>query len=168
MDGRGRMLEEFMAENDLIILNSGEQTFVHSAYHSTSAIDLAVASPSIVAECSWAVLSDLCDSDHILIFLTLSSHFNCNVNTSFNLKKAIGTVSETFADCLWTTLWPSSRSLLQSCSMRPGRLYPFTKGQNLKHECPDIPRTHLDHRGQPPILEGGVGGSNSKTREESL
>ncbi|GFN87765.1 retrovirus-related pol polyprotein [Plakobranchus ocellatus] len=50
-DGRGRMLE-FTAENDLIILNSGEQTFIHSAYHSTSAIDLAVASPSIAAECS--------------------------------------------------------------------------------------------------------------------
>ncbi|GFO14993.1 RNA-directed DNA polymerase from mobile element jockey [Plakobranchus ocellatus] len=32
-DGRGRMLEEFTAENDLIILNSGDQTFVHSAYH---------------------------------------------------------------------------------------------------------------------------------------
>ncbi|GFN74210.1 dimethylaniline monooxygenase [n-oxide-forming] [Plakobranchus ocellatus] len=31
-DGRGRMLEEFTAENDFIILNSGEQTFVHSAY----------------------------------------------------------------------------------------------------------------------------------------
>ncbi|GFO10695.1 RNA-directed DNA polymerase from mobile element jockey [Plakobranchus ocellatus] len=30
-DRRGRVLEEFTAENDLIILNSGEQTFVHSA-----------------------------------------------------------------------------------------------------------------------------------------
>ncbi|GFO14933.1 RNA-directed DNA polymerase from mobile element jockey [Plakobranchus ocellatus] len=51
-DGQWRMLEEFTAENDFIILNSGEQTFVHSAYHPTSAIDLAVASPSIAAECS--------------------------------------------------------------------------------------------------------------------
>ncbi|GFO00723.1 RNA-directed DNA polymerase from mobile element jockey [Plakobranchus ocellatus] len=58
-DGRGRVLEEFTAENDLIILNSGEQTFVHLAYHSTSAIDLAVASPSIAAECSWAAHSYL-------------------------------------------------------------------------------------------------------------
>ncbi|GFO37244.1 RNA-directed DNA polymerase from mobile element jockey [Plakobranchus ocellatus] len=48
-DGRWRMLEEFIAENDFIILYSGEQTFIHSAYHSTSAIDLAVASPSIAA-----------------------------------------------------------------------------------------------------------------------
>ncbi|GFN82578.1 RNA-directed DNA polymerase from mobile element jockey [Plakobranchus ocellatus] len=87
-DGRGRMLEEFTAENDLIILNSGEQTFVHSAYHSTSAIDLAVASPSIAAECSWAAHSDLCGSDHFPIFLTLSSNFSSNVNTSFNFKKA--------------------------------------------------------------------------------
>ncbi|GFO20617.1 RNA-directed DNA polymerase from mobile element jockey, partial [Plakobranchus ocellatus] len=79
-DGRGRMLEEFIAENDFIILSSGEQTFVHSAYHSTSAIDLAVASPSIAAECSWAAHSDLCGSDHFPIFLTLSSNFSSNEN----------------------------------------------------------------------------------------
>ncbi|GFO03547.1 LINE-1 retrotransposable element orf2 protein [Plakobranchus ocellatus] len=83
------MLEEFTAENDFIILNSGEQTFVHSAYHSTSAIDLAVASPSIAAECSWAAHSDLCGSDHFSIFLTLTSNFSPNVNTtSFNFQKA--------------------------------------------------------------------------------
>ncbi|GFO12518.1 RNA-directed DNA polymerase from mobile element jockey [Plakobranchus ocellatus] len=90
-DGRGRMLEEFTAENDLIILNSGEQTFVHSAYHSTSAIDLAVASPSIAAECSWAAHSDLCGSDHFPIFLNFTSNFSSNVNTTrstFNFKKA--------------------------------------------------------------------------------
>ncbi|GFO13713.1 RNA-directed DNA polymerase from mobile element jockey [Plakobranchus ocellatus] len=67
-DGRGRMLEEFIAENDFIILNSGEQTFVHSAYHSTSAIDLAVASPSIAAECSWAAHSDLCERPMQTVF----------------------------------------------------------------------------------------------------
>ncbi|GFO18104.1 RNA-directed DNA polymerase from mobile element jockey [Plakobranchus ocellatus] len=86
-DGRGRMLEEFIAENDFIILNSGEQTFFHSAYHSTSAIDLAVASPSIAAECSWAAHSDLCGSDHFPIVLTLTPHFKYNVNTSFYYKK---------------------------------------------------------------------------------
>ncbi|GFN80682.1 RNA-directed DNA polymerase from mobile element jockey [Plakobranchus ocellatus] len=88
-DGRGRMLEEFIAENDLIILHSGEQTFVHSAYHSTLAIDMAVTSPSIAAECSWAAHSDLFGSDHFPIFLTLTSHFDANVNIpSFNVQKA--------------------------------------------------------------------------------
>ncbi|GFO27408.1 RNA-directed DNA polymerase from mobile element jockey [Plakobranchus ocellatus] len=83
------MLEELTAENDLIILNSEEQTFVHSAYHSTSAIDLAVASPSIATECSWAARSDLCGSDHFPIFLNFTSNFSSNVNTtSFNFKKA--------------------------------------------------------------------------------
>ncbi|GFN95443.1 ribonuclease hi [Plakobranchus ocellatus] len=77
------MLEEFIAENDFIILNSGEQT-VHSAYHSTSAIDLAVASPSIAAECSWAAHSDLCGSDHFPIFLTLSSNFSTHVGIRGN------------------------------------------------------------------------------------
>ncbi|GFN80763.1 RNA-directed DNA polymerase from mobile element jockey [Plakobranchus ocellatus] len=81
-----------MAENDLIILNSGKQTFVHSAYHSISAIDLAVASPSIAAECSWAAHSDLCGNDHFPLFLTLSSNFNRMLNTSFNFQNPTGTV----------------------------------------------------------------------------
>ncbi|GFO05669.1 RNA-directed DNA polymerase from mobile element jockey [Plakobranchus ocellatus] len=67
-DGRGRMLKEFTAENNFIILNSGEQTFVHLAYHSTTGIDLAVASPSITAECSWAAHSDLCGAITFLYF----------------------------------------------------------------------------------------------------
>ncbi|GFO05411.1 RNA-directed DNA polymerase from mobile element jockey [Plakobranchus ocellatus] len=88
-DGRRRMLEEFTAENDFIILNSGEHTFVNSAYHSTSAIDLAVASHSIAAECSLAAHSDLCGSDHFPIFVNLTSNFSLNVNaTSFNFQKA--------------------------------------------------------------------------------
>ncbi|GFN87874.1 adenosine deaminase cecr1-a [Plakobranchus ocellatus] len=112
----------------MIILNSGEQTFVHSAYQSTSAIDLAVTSPSIAAECSWAVHSDLCGSDHFLIFVTLTSNFNANVNTpTFNFKKAD-----------WSCFGDLS-SLLQSCSMRPGPPYPFIKGRNLKPECPGLP-----------------------------
>ncbi|GFN87438.1 RNA-directed DNA polymerase from mobile element jockey [Plakobranchus ocellatus] len=83
------MLEEFIAENDFIILNSGEQTFFHSACHSTSANDLAMASPFIATECSWAIHSDLCGSDQFPIFLNLMSSFSPNVNTtSFNFQKA--------------------------------------------------------------------------------
>ncbi|GFN99155.1 RNA-directed DNA polymerase from mobile element jockey [Plakobranchus ocellatus] len=41
------------------------------------------------AECSWAAHSDLCGSDHFPIFLTFTSNFSSNVNTtSFNFKKA--------------------------------------------------------------------------------
>ncbi|GFO13719.1 ubiquitin-protein ligase e3b [Plakobranchus ocellatus] len=46
-------------------------------------------------------------------------------------KKLIRTVSGTYANCLWTTLWPTSSNVLQSFSMRPGRPYPFIKGRNL-------------------------------------
>ncbi|GFN84619.1 RNA-directed DNA polymerase from mobile element jockey [Plakobranchus ocellatus] len=88
-DGRGRMLEEFIAKNDLIIPNSGEQTFVHSAYHSTSAIDLAVASPTIAAECYWAAYSYTCGSDHFPTILNFTSNFTRNFNSStFHFKKA--------------------------------------------------------------------------------
>ncbi|GFN95421.1 RNA-directed DNA polymerase from mobile element jockey [Plakobranchus ocellatus] len=141
------MLEEFTAENDFIILNSGEQTYVHSAYHSTSAIDLAVASPSIAAECSWAAHSDLCGSDHFPIFLTLTSNFSPNVNTtSFNFQKADGSRLGDLCRLFWTTPWPTSSSFSQSCSMRPGRPYPFIKELNVKRECPGLPRKALRER----------------------
>ncbi|GFN80221.1 RNA-directed DNA polymerase from mobile element jockey [Plakobranchus ocellatus] len=88
-DGRGTMLKEFMAENDRIALNSGEQIFVHSAYHSTSTIDLAVTSPSIVIECFWAAHSDLYRSNHFLIILTFKFYLNGYIHIpSFNFCKA--------------------------------------------------------------------------------
>ncbi|GFN92578.1 RNA-directed DNA polymerase from mobile element jockey [Plakobranchus ocellatus] len=135
-DGRGRMLEEFTAENDLIILNSGEQTFVHSAYHSTSAIDLAVASPSIAAECSWAAHSDLCGSDHFPIFLTLSSHFNGNTNITFNVKKAdwnlFGDLCKLFLDDSVADIEQFTSKLLDAARSS----IPFHKGTKNKTHVP--------------------------------
>ena len=88
LDGRGRMLENLFHENNFIVLNSKEQTFIHSAYHTTSAIDLAVASPSIALDFKWAVHDDLCGSDHFPIFLTLTKNFNMSQNLLYNFKKA--------------------------------------------------------------------------------
>ena len=55
-DGRGRLIESFSQENDLILLNSKTPTVVHSAYHKTSAIEMAVASPTIALNFLWSVL----------------------------------------------------------------------------------------------------------------
>ena len=69
-DGRGKLIESFLQDNDLILLNSKSPTFDHSVYNSTSAIDLAVAYPSIALDFQWSVHDDLCGSDHFPIFLT--------------------------------------------------------------------------------------------------
>ena len=69
-DGRGKLIESLLADTDLILLNSKTPTFLHSAYHTTSAIDLAVASPTIALDFQWSVHDDLYGSDHFPIFLT--------------------------------------------------------------------------------------------------
>ena len=86
-DGRGKLIESFLQDNDLILLNSKSPTFVHSAYNSTSAIDLAVASPAIALDLQWSVQDDLCGSDHFPIFL--NSHAEDNTtHPRYNFKKA--------------------------------------------------------------------------------
>ncbi|GFO19486.1 RNA-directed DNA polymerase from mobile element jockey [Plakobranchus ocellatus] len=143
------MLEEFTAENDLIILNSGEQTFVHSAYHSTSVIDLAVATPSIASECSWAAHSDLCGSDHFPIFLTLTSNFSPNVKTtSFNFQKADWSF---FGDLCRLSLDDSMADIEQFTSKlldAARSSIPFHKGTKCKTQVPRFTqefRSKLDY-----------------------
>ena len=86
-DGRGKLVESILQDNDLILLNSKSPTFVHSAYNSTSAIDLAVASPTIALDFQWSVHDDLCGSDHFPIFLTSHAEEN-TTHPRYNFKKA--------------------------------------------------------------------------------
>ena len=87
LDQRGKMIEEFLVSNDNILLNDKVPTFIHSAYGSTSAIDLTIASPTIALDFSWSIHDDLCGSDHFPIIL--SSNTNCGQDdASLNFKKA--------------------------------------------------------------------------------
>ena len=86
-DGRGKLIESILQDNDLILLNSKSPTFLHSAYNSTSAIDLAVASPTIALDFQWSVHDDLCGSDHFPIFLTSHAEDN-TTHPRYNFKKA--------------------------------------------------------------------------------
>ena len=76
-----------MQDNDLILLNTKSPTFLHSAYNSTSAIDLSVASPTIALDFQWSVHDDLCGSDHFPIFLTSHAEDN-TTHPRYNFKKA--------------------------------------------------------------------------------
>ena len=86
-DGRGKLIESILQDNDLILLNSKSPTFVHSVYNSTSAIDLAVSSPTIALDFQWSVHDDLCGSDHFPIFLTTHAEDN-TTHPRYNFKKA--------------------------------------------------------------------------------
>ena len=86
-DGRGKLIESILQDNDLILLNSKSPTFLHSAYNSTSAIDLSVASPTIALDFQWSVHDDLCGSDHFPIFLKSHAE-DTTTHPRYNFKKA--------------------------------------------------------------------------------
>ena len=54
-DGRGKLVKSLLADTNLILLNYKTPTFLHSACHTTSAIDLAVASTTIALDFQWSV-----------------------------------------------------------------------------------------------------------------
>jgi ribonuclease HI len=69
--GRGRCLEQFFDDHNLIILNNGQMTRFNSFNGVFSAIDLCVCSPSLSTLFELTVHTDLCGSDHFPIILKL-------------------------------------------------------------------------------------------------
>ena len=100
-DGRGKLIESFLQDNDLILLNFKSPTFVPSAYNSTSAIDLAVASPTIALDFQWSVHDELCGSNHFPIFITSHAEDN-TTHPRYNFTRLTGTFSATYVQGLST------------------------------------------------------------------
>ena len=66
---KGRVIENFISQNDLCLFNDGSNTFLHSGNGTYSAIDLSFASPTLFDRFSWEVHDDCCGSDHFPIIL---------------------------------------------------------------------------------------------------
>jgi ribonuclease HI len=60
----GTILENFVNDKGLVILNTGEMTHYSMAYNSLSAIDLTVCTADLATELGWYVVGDLHNSDH--------------------------------------------------------------------------------------------------------
>jgi ribonuclease HI len=73
--GRGRMLETFINDNDLVILNNGQKTRFNSFNGDFSAIDLFLCSPNLTPLFEFAVHNDLCGSDHFPIIVNMQTDF---------------------------------------------------------------------------------------------
>lgn len=86
---RGRMMEEFLDRNELVILNTGEPTFLSSSYGTLSAIDIAASSPAIYNRISWTPFSDLHGSDHFPIKIHIAdSHTPLKRKSNWIISKA--------------------------------------------------------------------------------
>ena len=83
-DHRGNLVESFIRNNNLNVLNNGSPTRISNL--SNSVIDLSIVSPSLQPQIEWAVSESPLDSDHCLITMKLhtgveqqeeeTSHFN--------------------------------------------------------------------------------------------
>ena len=84
---RGRVVEQFMRENDLNILNNGAPTRV--AYQVETAVDVTICSPALEAMMEWSVYSSPGDSDHCPIIITVMNDAAAEeAIEKYNMKKA--------------------------------------------------------------------------------
>ena len=85
---KGDIVETFVSNNNLCILNDKSQTYLHPATGSTSAIDLTLVHPLLYIDFSWEVSDDLCGSDHFPIFISTNCDTPGNSSQSFKLNRA--------------------------------------------------------------------------------
>ena len=64
---KGRTIEEFITNHDLVLLNDKSSTYLHPATGSYSSLDPTICSPAIFPYFNWKVADDLHGSDHFPI-----------------------------------------------------------------------------------------------------
>ena len=69
LDARGRVIDDFIDINRLIILNCNQPTHFNLSHNTESAIDLSISSTCLAPWFQWSVDSDIHDSDHYPIYL---------------------------------------------------------------------------------------------------
>lgn len=95
-DDKGRLMEEFILENDLIILNEPDNPYTFISTNGHSNIDLTLATPNLGNTIkNWKVCLDCTTSDHNLIIFDIipsSKEVNTriykNIERPFNLNRA--------------------------------------------------------------------------------
>ena len=69
-DQRGKVVEDFLAQTNTALLNTGSPTYRNAHTLKTSAIDLTMCSPDLAASFRWSALDDTYGSDHMPTILT--------------------------------------------------------------------------------------------------
>ena len=88
-DDRGKVIEKFMAENDLGLLNSNVKTHLDKNTKKWSLLDLSITHPALYFDFESEVLSDLHGSDHSPIIVSLNGNLIENDKRArWNFKRA--------------------------------------------------------------------------------
>lgn len=69
-DTRGRMMEQFIDESGLALLNDCSHTRISPSSGESSALDLSICSQNLVSQLSWNVHDDCCGSDHLPLVIS--------------------------------------------------------------------------------------------------
>ena len=89
-NAEGRVLEEVIEKNDLVVLNDQSGTYLKKD-GSTSALDITICSKSLGLKCSWTVHQDTMGSDHFPIISTINESTeseNTDSTTRYSYKRA--------------------------------------------------------------------------------
>ncbi|KAF0702174.1 Reverse transcriptase domain-containing protein, partial [Aphis craccivora] len=80
-DNRGRIIDDLLSNDSLIILNNGQPTRINPSNGYTSAIDLSITNASLSHKLEWNTLPDIYSSDHIPIEISITLPLdNCRLN----------------------------------------------------------------------------------------
>ena len=74
LDVRGKKVEDFIAANNLVILNGDQPTYFSPSHNTETAIDLSLCSPILGTWFDWNADSDIYNSDHYPIYLKTTFH----------------------------------------------------------------------------------------------
>lgn len=88
INAKGKVLELFIGNNDLCLLNTPSHTYLHPGHGTYSTIDLTLCSPELLLDFSWEVWTDLCGSDHFPIVVTPVRPLLQQKAQKWKLKKA--------------------------------------------------------------------------------
>ena len=69
LDNRGKIVEEFIINNDIVLLNDKTHTYFNTYKGTSSAIDLSLCSSALIIDFDWEVLDNLYGSDHYPLML---------------------------------------------------------------------------------------------------
>lgn len=106
-DLRGRIIEDVLLSENLLLLNDGSPTYIHRGSLSPSSIDLSLAHPALGARLSWSTITPFRD-DHMPILISLhrsSSSFRSSSNKFIEEKADWPNFSSTIFNSINRISW---------------------------------------------------------------
>jgi ribonuclease HI len=87
LDNKGKIIEDLIANNNLILLNTKDATYMHPATGTKTSIDITLSDPNLALDLEWAVHDDLCSSDHYPVIVTCNKPTPADAVARWKIKK---------------------------------------------------------------------------------